>query len=74
MKLKWDPIRLKKNRTSGMREKTAEEVKHGEAFVLTNNPCIHVMRVRSCVKAGGHDVPEGKMSAVMKNICAICPG
>jgi len=43
-----------------MREKTAEEVKHGEAFVLTNDPCIHVMRVRSRVKAGGHDVPEGK--------------
>ena len=30
-------------------------------FVLTNNPCINVMRVKDRVKAGGHDVPEEKI-------------
>ena len=29
-------------------------------FVLTNNPYINVKRVKSRVKAGGHDVPEEK--------------
>lgn len=32
-------------------------------FVLTNDPCINVERVRSRVKAGGHDVPEEKIIA-----------
>ena len=30
-------------------------------FVLTNNPNINVLRVKSRVKAGGHDVPEEKI-------------
>ena len=30
-------------------------------FVLTNNPCINTKRVKSRVKAGGHDVPEEKI-------------
>ena len=30
-------------------------------FVLTNDPCINVSRVRSRAKAGGHDVPEVKI-------------
>ena len=30
-------------------------------FVLTNDPSINVERVRSRVKAGGHDVPEDKI-------------
>lgn len=30
-------------------------------FVLTNDPRINVMRVKSRVKAGGHDVPEEKI-------------
>ena len=30
-------------------------------FVLTNNPCINVERVKACVIAGGHDVPEEKI-------------
>ncbi len=30
-------------------------------FVLTNNPNINVLRVKSRVKAGGHDVPEDKI-------------
>ena len=30
-------------------------------FVLTNNPYINVERVKSRVKAGGHDVPEEKI-------------
>lgn len=30
-------------------------------FVLTSNPSINVKRVRSRVKAGGHDVPEDKI-------------
>ena len=30
-------------------------------FVLTNNPCINVERVKSRVKAGGHDVPGEKI-------------
>ena len=30
-------------------------------FVLTNDPHINVERVRSRVKAGGHDVPEEKV-------------
>ena len=31
------------------------------AFVLTNDPCINVKRVKARVKAGGHDVPEEKI-------------
>lgn len=30
-------------------------------FVLTNNPIINVKRVKSRVKAGGHDVPDEKI-------------
>ena len=30
-------------------------------FVLTNDPCINVKRIKSRVKAGGHDVPEEKV-------------
>lgn len=30
-------------------------------FVLTADPCINVQRVKSRVKAGGHDVPEEKI-------------
>ena len=30
-------------------------------FVLTNNPCINVERVKSRAKAGGHNVPEEKI-------------
>lgn len=30
-------------------------------FVLTNNPYINIQRVKSRVKAGGHDVPEEKI-------------
>ena len=30
-------------------------------FVLTNDPCINVERVKYRVKAGGHDVPEEKI-------------
>ena len=30
-------------------------------FVLTNSPYINIQRVKSCAKAGGHDVPEEKV-------------
>jgi predicted ABC-type ATPase len=30
-------------------------------FVLTNDPCINVKRVKARVRAGGHDVPEEKI-------------
>ena len=30
-------------------------------FVLTNDPCVNVERVKSRVKTGGHDVPEEKI-------------
>ena len=30
-------------------------------FVLTNNPIINIQRVKSRVKAGGHDVPDEKI-------------
>jgi predicted ABC-type ATPase len=30
-------------------------------FVLTNDPCINVERVKSRAKAGGHNVPEEKI-------------
>ena len=33
---------------------------HG-VFVLTNNPYINVERVKSRIKAGGHNVPEEKI-------------